>query len=157
MITHKDGTISHIGLVLDIRETESFSMDSYTKRVFAIVYNEETQETEEITLAGVYIDSVWKDKDATIDAPQALKDLVKAKEQAKIDAIEARTIRKGKKIQVNGGRKYKGLVGVVFWEGQCKFNRHKTNLGVKTSDGQTFFVDKYFCEVYRSELEKVLK
>lgn len=43
---------------------------------------------------------------------------------------------KGMRVEVTGGRKYKGEVGVVFWVGESQFGPGY-RVGLKTDDGRT--------------------
>jgi hypothetical protein len=70
--------------------------------------------------------------------------------------------RVGDKIKVVGGRKHKGKEGVVFWRGNAKtYGRrygsdlqqvmsdalgHRARLGVKSADGEKFFLPMSQCE-----------
>ena len=53
---------------------------------------------------------------------------------------------KGTRVRVTGGRKYKDKVGTVFWEGEDKYRKEGTRLGLHGDDGETIWVRSDYCE-----------
>lgn len=96
---------------------------------------------------------------ATVDATPEIFELwriecERRKEAARIERekAEAENPTVGKRVEVVKGRKYKGLVGEIFWRGVNQFRTYYKNgyndpdrlynqtVGVKTEDGTKFFV-----------------
>jgi hypothetical protein len=160
MIKHKNGTITHVGLVHSISYTESTAMDSYSKEIFALVYNIESEELEKVSLNGICQDSHWFEATAEIDLSDELRASYEAKKekqyQARIKAEEAKTFRKGKLVTIVGGKKNKGQSGIIFWIGDCKFNRGTKNIGIDLGN-EKVFINERNLELNATNLEKALK
>lgn len=151
MITWSDGSVTHIGLTVGYNE-ENYDC-GYNYVGYAIVFNPETNKLEKVS---VDVDGRGNKGNVTEDLLPVYQAILDAQRKAFEAEIEAKTIRKGKTVLITQG-KNKGTVGKVFWLGQDKFNRYQTNLGIKTANDKTVFVDKYYCEVYVTPLEKVIQ
>jgi hypothetical protein len=160
MIKHKDGTITHVGLVHSLSYSESSAMDTYVRITFALVYNIETKALDKIELSAYANDNHHEYAEAEVDLLPEYRTLYESKiaadRKAYHEAQEAKTPRKGKFATINRGRKAKGQTGVIFWVGQCKFNRGQTNIGINLGN-EKVFVNAEYCTFSNTALEKALK
>ena len=53
---------------------------------------------------------------------------------------------KGTRVRVTGGRKHKGEVGTVFWQGPDAWREGGTRLGLHGDAGETLWVRSDYCE-----------
>ena len=147
-----DGIERFAGCVLDTYEHNG----SWDSDFYAVVWDEEQQAIRSIEYATTRActDDCWAKVDATPDVIEKAKAYMKsfifdclkgkAAKQALIPGV-------GKNVEVVGGRKHKGKIGVAFWKGvdQYKSSRWWTvySLGVKADDGTKFFVPEDYLRV----------
>ena len=132
---------TYIGAVLEIGEENHYDDSDF----YAIVWNDEKGCTERITYATT---RGWSyPNGASVDAtPEVVEKWrawsLKRQEARRVadEALEAATPSHGKKVRVVKGKK-SGTEGEVFWVGPCKFNRHKTNVGIRMLNGDKVFID----------------
>ena len=132
---------THVGLCIKDFESNGYDDSDFNM----IVWNTEKDEPEIICFAST---RYWSypcyssSPDATPEilqkyaAWQEKKRIIK-EEQERIEQLNKPSI--GKEIEIDGGRKYKGKSGRIFWLGTNKYNGEKT-AGIETATGEKFFI-----------------
>jgi len=140
-ITHKDGTVSHVGMCLSSSTDYNSSMD--VTSYYVIAYNQNTTEFDRIYVKCDY-PSDEKQASYTLDATDEVKAIWQGRKAAAAKAqrereelIELMTPRVGKLLQVIRGRKVaKGTTGECFWVGNTAFG---TRIGIKDAKGVVYW------------------
>lgn len=138
---------TYIGRVLEIREENGYHDSDF----YATVWDDEKGCTENILYATT---RGWTyPNGAKVDATPEVKEKFRAwsakrQEERRLayEAEQAMIPSHGKKVRVVKGKK-SGIEGEVFWVGPCKFNRHKTNVGIRMLNGDKVFIDSANVEV----------
>lgn len=157
------------GLVISHFERNGYDDSDY----YAVVWDPEKEEPREVeyatTRAWTYLNHV------IVDAPPEIVAKYKAYQERRWREMEERRLqeellmpRKGKTVRVVKGRKVPiGTVGCVFWQERArKFGWERYHeprvlraehyrLGIKTADGETFFMNGGNVEVIAQEGEEV--
>jgi hypothetical protein len=142
---------THIGVCIHDREHNGYDDSDF----YMLVWNEEKQYAEEICFAstrGWAYPCYASKPDATKEVMDKYNAWKIARNKAKEDSIkdkELHTPNVGKMVKIIGGRKYKNLIGKVFYVGKNKFgysNRNNLVIGVE-SDSKKFFVPIEYGEV----------
>jgi hypothetical protein len=105
---------------------------------------------------------------ACIDAPENIMKLWTAERKRRADEHHRRVLEQiandptpGKRVEIVGGKKYKGKIGVIYWRGFNKFKTYYKNgynqpennqiLAVSTDLGEQFFVPMEYARVIQEK------
>lgn len=134
---------TYVGKVLELREMNGYDDSDF----YAKVWDDEQNKPIEVMYAST---RGWTyPNGANVDATPEVQAKYAAYKQAQHDqylaaaaAKEKLTVAVGKSVKVVKGRKVPvGTVGKVFWVGQCKFDRYKTNAGLLLESGERVFTN----------------
>lgn len=147
-ILHKDGTITHSGLVVSIHSHWQMSMD--IDEYFATVWNAAKKQTDVIYYGDNY-NGMGRNA-AIVDiseetAPEYFDYVRACRAQQLANELEAERNRlaRGKRVCVRRGRKVaKGTIGEIFWIGN---NGYGESVGIKTDSGDKHFTASKNVEV----------
>lgn len=150
---HTEFASSYAGCVLETRERNGWDDSDF----YAIVWDEDSQSVKNVTYAST---RYWSyDSGATVDAtPEVIEKALAYVRKNHLAALvaantrQAAVIAKYKKVKVVTGRKIPvGTIGDVIWMGPCKFNRNRTNIGIRLLSGEVVFTASTNCEVVNPE------
>lgn len=142
---------THEGRVLALREENRYDDSDF----YALVWSDEKQQPVEVlygtTRAPTYEN--WASVDATTWVAAKYEAWKREQARLRAEALEARekrTVRKGKRVRVVGGRKVPiGTVGTVHWIGEGIRGRER--VGLTGLDGVAYWTDARNVEVLLEE------
>lgn len=139
MAIHRNGVVSHVGVVLGKGHThwnDSMHIESF----HATVWNATTGQPQDVFYRDDFGSNGYFEVDATADVLQAYAAYtakVDAERTAYLAKLEFDRLERGKVVSVNRGRKVaKGTIGQVFWIGN---NGYGESIGIVTLTGVKHF------------------
>lgn len=150
VVNELDGTISHLGRVLDKTRESSFRETDY----YAIVWNDDAHEPDRVrynttAFAGSHLAEIDADDDVRTYF-EWHKHMTRIRTVAYSAVEDAREVVRGKRVETPDGP------GDVFWIGASKFPPYSDRVGVKLDDGGKGFFDASKVTVAESYVDEML-